>query len=279
MSKKWVIAGLTVLLFSTGAAWLTAAPSIGTVAATPAYVVVDTATPVLFTAQIADSSVIPTGVNLLNVDAAGKTIAIIGVMRDDGSSGDLKAGDKVFSLRATVNRPAVGQAFYRVSAAFKGVLQRVQSSSIELAVWSHYVDTESPVAFALPPEWSIENNDGVLGLSSPTLRQLRDDPESPPANILVAIRANETLVPLDSFIRDNHGDWFGDYKVRTTPMVDGKPAIRFADWESTIPHNPIDAVFVSSGDVVVVVTFYPEDTAPGARMVFDRFISTLSIEP
>src|SRR5687767_10388858 len=128
MSKtKWFLTTLAVILVSVGTAWLSAAPVIDAVDVNPAYVVINTPTQVLFTARIIDPAVIPTGVNLLSVDAGGKALAVIGVMRDDATNGDVVAGDTVFSYRFTLNPTGVGQLHYRVSAAFRRVLQRAQS--------------------------------------------------------------------------------------------------------------------------------------------------------
>ncbi|MEQ1868728.1 MAG: hypothetical protein ABL961_01745, partial [Vicinamibacterales bacterium] len=81
-----VVAGLTF-----APAWLLAAPVVGPTVATPAQVGVGVLTPVVVTAQIADPSVIATGVNLLRTDATGRTLAVVGVMHDDGVNGDAVA--------------------------------------------------------------------------------------------------------------------------------------------------------------------------------------------
>lgn len=60
--------------------WLQAAvPIIGPTAATPAYVVVNTPTPVVITTQIIDTSLLAGSVNLLKVGSTGKTLATVDV--------------------------------------------------------------------------------------------------------------------------------------------------------------------------------------------------------
>jgi len=129
---------------------------IDTIDATPAFVVINAPTTVTFRTTILHPSVLPTGVNLLKVDQAGKTLAIAGVMRDDGTAGDAAAGDKVFTIRLSVNEPGVGRVYYRVSAAFKGVLQRVLSSTIAVVV--------DP--FPLPPDPGEAGKQTVAGIDS-----------------------------------------------------------------------------------------------------------------
>lgn len=156
MKKYLALSGLIVAAVVCATVWLSAAPSIGAVAANPAYVVINTPTAVLFTAHINDPSVIPTGVNLLKVDANGKTLAVIGPLRDDGSNGDALAGDKILSLRLSLNAPALGHLYYRVSATFRGVLQRVQSPVIRVTV--------DPVP--LPPDPGEPGKQTLAGIDS-----------------------------------------------------------------------------------------------------------------
>ena len=139
------IAVVAILAISAGVS-LSAAPTIGATAAIPASVDVSAATPVVITAQITDSTLIAGSVNLLKTDATGKTLATVGTMQDGGTNGDAVAGDKKFSLRVTINEPNVGQTYYRVSAAFKGVLQRTLSSSIIVTVLSKPSITVAPSA-------------------------------------------------------------------------------------------------------------------------------------
>lgn len=85
-------------------------------------------------------------------------------MRDDGRNGDLKRGDHVFSLRLTINELSVGQMHYRVSAAFKRVLQRVLSSTVVV-----YLDP-----FPLPPDPGEAGKQTLAGVDSDA-DGIRDD--------------------------------------------------------------------------------------------------------
>ena len=148
MNKFSWIAAAAALTILANVEWLRAAPAIGPAAATPAGVVVNTATPVVFTAQIADASLIPGSVNLLKTDANGKTLATVGSLVDDGTNGDAAPGDKTFSTRLTINEATVGQTYYRVSAAFKGVLLRTLSNVIVVPVQAP--PNQPPVARIAP---------------------------------------------------------------------------------------------------------------------------------
>jgi RHS repeat-associated protein len=86
-------------------------------------------TEVTFTVSIPDPLVLPSGVNLLEIDAEGRVIRSVGAMQDAGTNGDLNAGDRIFTLKATLT-PVSDQIslYFRVSAAFRGVLRRALSA-------------------------------------------------------------------------------------------------------------------------------------------------------
>ena len=77
----------TIGLVSGITLWLAAAPNVGVTQATPSEIAVNTPTLVTVTSAITDSTVIATGVNLLETDAGGRTLAVLGTMRDDGTGG------------------------------------------------------------------------------------------------------------------------------------------------------------------------------------------------
>jgi hypothetical protein len=93
--------------------------------------IVGSPTQITVTASISDPSLIPASVNLLQLNANGTT-AILGTLHDDGLNGDAFAGDLVFTLPVTLNAPIASQIQLQVSAAFKGVLQRVKSPTMNV---------------------------------------------------------------------------------------------------------------------------------------------------
>lgn len=98
MNKKLLLGGgIAVLVLSVGIAWLGATASVGVTAVAPSIIGVNTPTQVTATAQIDDSRLIQTSVNLLRLDAQGNTVANLGAMYDDGTNGDAVVGDRIFS--------------------------------------------------------------------------------------------------------------------------------------------------------------------------------------
>jgi hypothetical protein len=95
---------------------------IGPNTATPAYIVVNTPTPVTFTSVIADSNLRkhdPKRVLLLRTDASGTPIDIVGRMRDNGKSSDPNRNDHSYTVQSTLNEPVVATVQFRVAAKFK----------------------------------------------------------------------------------------------------------------------------------------------------------------
>lgn len=115
---------VVLLAIGAGGVWLKAQPRVvvGTfdaVLAAPAYIVVSTSTPVLFTAKITDRQLKRRSVVLLRLDSAGKPSDILGRLRDDGRNGDVSAGDNIYSLRTNLNEPTVGTVNFQIAARFK----------------------------------------------------------------------------------------------------------------------------------------------------------------
>jgi len=77
---------------------------------------------------------IPNSVSLLETDIGGATLAIIGQMYDDGSRGDLAAGDFVYSFQIPISQSTPGIRYFRVSAAYSGVRNRVISEVTKLMI-------------------------------------------------------------------------------------------------------------------------------------------------
>jgi len=120
------VKALSPLLLVAFSLCLQAAPTIGAVRTTPMTALIGTPTLFTVTASVTDPSLIAGGVNLIQLNPNGTT-TILGTMHDDGLNGDAFAGDLVFTLVVTLNVPTASQIQLQVSAAFKGVLQRVKS--------------------------------------------------------------------------------------------------------------------------------------------------------
>jgi hypothetical protein len=162
---------ITIGLLATSVVWLRAAPSIGTTTVTPNIIGVDTPTQVRVTAQITDPSLLPTSVNLFKVDATGKVLASLGRMYDDGTNGDVVAGDHVFGRAVNLNETHTGEVWLQVSAGFKGMLRRLISAPIVLSVWISFDESSADYTLIYPATLPLTVNPTkkVVGFSDTSL--------------------------------------------------------------------------------------------------------------
>jgi hypothetical protein len=93
---------------------------IGAVAAAPSNFVVNVPTTITFTIPVNAQTTSLTRVDLTRVTAGGSAIGVVARMNDRGQSGDLKAGDKVFTAQVRFTEAAVGKMYFRVGLALRG---------------------------------------------------------------------------------------------------------------------------------------------------------------
>src|SRR5688572_17179303 len=122
---------LVCLLLAAGP--VCAAPTVGGLSADPSSVQINAPTAVTLTIAISDPTVIATGVYLQRINANGG-VTNVGIMRDDGTSGDTVAGDRIFTLTLTFNESQTGRIRLQASAAFRGVLRRVLSEALTIPI-------------------------------------------------------------------------------------------------------------------------------------------------
>ncbi len=171
--KRFAIAGGLVLglVAVTGAVWLRAAPvpAVGTLTATPAYIVINTPTAVTFTIVITDPTLLANGVSLLKTDATGKSIANVGVMHDDGVNGDAVAGDRLYSYRVAPSGTVAARSYFRASAAFKGVVLRVQSNVTSIVPTEQTTMTNAIITY--PATWTLTKGQNALVVQPPGISE------------------------------------------------------------------------------------------------------------
>ena len=134
VTKSLRIAWLALLVAGGALDRAAAAVAIDAAAVAPGSAPVGVATIVTVTATISDPSVIADGVNLQRLDAAGRVVAVLGILRDDGANGDVAAGDRTFTIRTTIFETTLGSVALRVSAAFRGSLVRALSRPLAVNV-------------------------------------------------------------------------------------------------------------------------------------------------
>ncbi len=148
-----------VLVWTCGSGVASAALSIDSAAVTPTTAPVGVATAVTVTATITDPSLLPESVNLQRYDTAGRAVALMGQLRDDGQNGDAAAGDRTFTLRVTIFEQAPGPLTVRVSAAFRGSLLRTLSAPLTVNVTGA---TATGIAILAPADLAYLNTSPIV---------------------------------------------------------------------------------------------------------------------
>jgi hypothetical protein len=144
----------------------TPTPVIGMLTATPNLLSVNVQTTVTVSASITGGTPVANGVNLVRLGATGTQSTILGVMHDDGLNGDGSAGDGVYSLRVVFNETLPVQFQVQVSAAFRGLLKRIQSGPFNLDVWQTKTDQDFGVALIYPPNANLAKTTGSLHIET-----------------------------------------------------------------------------------------------------------------
>lgn len=162
MRRRFIWVPVVVLVLSAGAIWLNGQVAASVqLAANPGLVVVNTPTQVKFTASLAgNSSVLPTGVNLLRLSPSG-TQTVVATMRDDGAGGDTVAGDRVFTTLLNLNESQVGTFSYQASVAFRGQIRRTLSNLMQFAVLAPIT-----IPVVLPPDPGEAGKATLQGIDS-----------------------------------------------------------------------------------------------------------------
>lgn len=124
----------SLLSFFALAASAGAQQTVGTVTVRPTFTPVNTATQITFTALITDTTLLANGANVQRLNAQGNPTAVLGNLHDDGLDGDAVAGDRIFTLRFTLNEPTPGRVVVRAAAGFPGLAQRIGSSSVAIDI-------------------------------------------------------------------------------------------------------------------------------------------------
>jgi Subtilase family len=133
------------------------AQTTATPTASPAAITVGTSTPIFMTVFLPDPTIIPQSVVVQQLNPTGTVV--LGPLVDNGTNGDLIAGDHIYSGAVVVNPPALGTVTLRVSYGRLGALLRQASNPITLDVTSPGVPT-TPV----PPDFSQIDTDPVTGV-------------------------------------------------------------------------------------------------------------------
>lgn len=101
----------------------------------PGAITAGVSTTVTISAMISSSTLIPSSVNIVEVDESGCKIGILGVLNDAGINGDILPGDKIFGGEIPFSESSTGIIKLQVAATFPGISGKLRSESSGLEVF------------------------------------------------------------------------------------------------------------------------------------------------
>jgi hypothetical protein len=174
---------------------------------------IGTPTTVVVTSHITATNVLPSTIQLQRLNANG-TVTTIGTLRDDGLNGDAVMGDRIFSLRFTINQSTPAILTFRVSAGLVGVIRRVTSDRFDIVVRGNQTPEEMVSQLAA----QLRQGDMARTLS-------HFSPSSANQRVLNALDpvAREGLADAFARLRLTHSEGTTRFYDMPWPIADGSP--------------------------------------------------------
>ena len=156
---------------------LSAATAVSACAAYPDAIILNTPTVVTVKAQLGTGpDLLSNSVNVIRLNAQGVAIGIVGTLFDDGAHGDSIAGDGIFSGQFTFNEAQISFVNLAVTAAIRGSLLRIRSSTFTISVVQPQTDITE---IAQTQTQAVALYDTLLAQSSAAAARRRPPPNSP----------------------------------------------------------------------------------------------------
>ena len=236
-----------------------AAGTLGAPAMTPGAITVGTPAAVTFSVAITDPNYTAGTANVQRLNAAGGIASVQGLLRDDGLNGDEVAGDKVYTLRATLQEAAEGTVKFQVSAGFKGELKRTFAGPLLLTVSGAAAPTIGAAQFAPA---ATPAGVGVVA----TVTALIDNGATVPTSVVLQkLDANGAVLATLGTLHDDGIDGdagAGDktYSLRTTVLenqagtVNYRIAAQFPNVAQAVYSAPLSIAITGTATGVTIVS-------------------------
>lgn len=88
------------------------------------------------TATVTGDGLYVSSVAVYQTTAQGSPIAFLGQLYDDGTHGDVTAGDSVFTAQVGLSPQTAGDLYFRVTAAFRGIRNRYLSPILQVTAYN-----------------------------------------------------------------------------------------------------------------------------------------------
>ena len=260
--------GQSLLAQPSSQATTTAVDQIWILTANPPIVFAGTPTVVTITTDLTDLRIIPSSVNLQQVDASGTPLSIVGTMTRD------PVRQTFYSMQLTLNVPLPQILYYRLSAGLIGTVLRQYSrplslavTSVQVASWLTYT-THNGYHFLYPANWIVfEADDGSLRISPPDAAQI--EPMEGAANITVTYERNPSNLSVPQFFNGQFGpDLYTDTSSISTVTIASILSTRFGGL-SMVPSDEVIVIPVNAAFIVIYASA-PDD-------IMNAFLASISV--
>jgi hypothetical protein len=260
--------GKLPVLLQTSTSTPVAATPVGILTADPTNVFVGSSTVVTLTCELTDPRVIPTSVNVQQLDSSGNPLTVVGSMTRSSSK------PTFYSFQLTLNPSSPQVLYYRASVAYSGTLQRqysrmltVTATSVDTAGWLTYA-THSGYHFSYPANWTVsEADDGTITLSPPDTSQTI--PIEQAAAITINYENNPSGLTISQYFDGQFGpDLFTGTSAISTTTVSSIQATEFVGL-TTVPSDEAIVVPLSRAFLVVLASVPDQMLTP--------FLNSISI--
>lgn len=232
----------------------TTTPTVGTPAATPAMITMNTSTQVTVTVQISDPRLIPGSVNVFLLGATGAQPKLVGVMQSEGNNN--------FSLQSVLNQSTESPIQFEVSAAFQGFLKRVLSPPLTVPVGALVPIPSSTLTLWLPGLGTppLINNAGATSYASSAIYIGAIDPVDDQAHSLLTVVtfANASQADIRSWFEQNVDDASGTLlssgAFQLEQLPNGLAEVNVAPIPSTYQGGPVAQGYVNASGTIYAVS-------------------------
>lgn len=235
------------------------AGTLGAPSISPATIPADSPAVVTFSVSITDPTYLAGSANVQRLNATGAVASIMGTLRDDGLQGDAVAGDKIFTLRTTLQEAAGGTLKFQVSAAFLRELKRTLAGPMTLAVSS------APIPAIGAVQFSPGTTPAGVGVVSTITALIDNGAVLPTSVVLQKLDGGGAVLATLGALHDDGSDGdasAGDkiYSLRTTVLenqpgtVNYRVAAQFPDYAQTVYSASLAIAITGSATGIAIIS-------------------------
>jgi len=216
-------------------------------------------------AEILSGNLLLSSVIAYRTDANGNLLYELGQMYDDGTHGDLREADTIFTAQFDVNEPAAQTIFVRVSATYLGEQNSYLSSVMQITIYDPLPEGASAEVAAILSRLEQNFFDYIESMDVPSaFQRVLDDALSDPAIAHAELSGNTMSITFTNGIRG--------------VVIFNDPNNPTQSSGSAIPILPNNAKFPGSDKVLIFAPYYGGDLPYTSDDAVDYFSNSVYMQ-